>query len=161
MFYLREWKSRHWRESEGLTPHTAQDPNSSEKPDILESDFRAELPPRLPPWPSQGRAGVSCAPGEGVTARPATPSQEHHSGKPLTCHNWSHDLVMRPASCLGQAVQTATAQTTSLQFTSSSAPFPPLFICVCLFGFGFLFWFCFGFVSLFDFFSANPEAPTY
>lgn len=122
----------------GADPSLPQDPNSSEKPEILESDFKAVLLPALPPQPSQGRAGVSCAPGEGTAARQTTPSREHPSGKqPLTCHNCSHGLVMRPASCLGQTVQTGTAQTTSLQFASSSAPFPP----PCPF-----FLFCFGFV---------------
>lgn len=69
------------RESERLTPHTSLGlrklPPSSAKPEILESDFRAVLPPSLPPQQSQGRAGVSCAPGD---KKPKWPDKPLHLG---------------------------------------------------------------------------------
>lgn len=137
------------RASEGLTPQTFPGPKQQCKAWNFRKWFQGRAPSKSasPAIPGQSWSLLCSWQGDNCQANHSIPRM--CSGKqPLTCHNWSDDLVMRPASCPDW---NSTNNQSAFCFLLCSLFFSYFFH--ILFCFIFIFYsFCFGFVSLFVFF---------
>lgn len=142
------------RASEGLTPQTFPGPKQQCKAWNFRKWFQGRAPSSSasPAIPGQSWSLLCSWQGDNCQANHSIPGT--CSGKqPLTCHNWSHDLVMRPASCPDW---NSTINQSAFYFLLCS-PFSYFFHILFCFIFFFILFVLVLFLCLF--FSVNPEVP--